>query len=221
MYIPTEGYFAPAINERPRKVCMPRARPAGSAHAWNDLTFETLDKPADIPVSTVDRPASTYSDLQFFPSADTELLVFGGSAFSERASFEEMQSVLSSRDSVLNGALNELNEMFVEDYEHSLDPASVNGLRLFLLAHSWTSLPSLSAEPDGRIVATWVHQAQSTSLKFLDNDQFIYAMALETNKGKNRPWGTSSRFQFLLERPEARAILGPGSNTVSLEDFPS
>ena len=141
------------------------------------------------------------------------MLVFGGSAFVTQASFEETQSVLSSRDEALNGALNELNGMFVEDYEHSLDTESVKGLRLFLLAHSWTALPRLSAEPDGRVVAAWGSNAQSASLKFLDNDQFHYAMALETSKERSRPWGTSSRFQFLLERPEARAILGSSPST--------
>lgn len=191
-----------------RTVRMPRAR-AAAVEAFEDgwqvsSTFKTILQNVD----TVDGASSEEIDLGPLAAANVELFVLSGSSFVGRGSIGSAQVVLSRRDRDLSRELNTLGTIFVEDYGRALDTSSVAGLRLFLIAHSWTTIPSLSADSTGRIVATWRAGAQSASLKFLDNNVFHYALAVETEQAKSRPWGTAGRFEFFVERPEARAILG-------------
>ena len=159
-------------------------------------------------VEVVREPGSSGEHAEFIADQADTLTVFAGAAFAMGGGSSEGQLAQLRREAALSERLNELGTLFFEDYGHSLDPASVMGLRLFLLAHMWAAMPSLSADSLGRVVATWRLGSQSVSLKFLDNQQFHYAMAVETEAGKARPWGTAGRFEFFAKRPEARTLLG-------------
>jgi hypothetical protein len=205
MYLASDEYVTRSGGGA-RTVRMPRAQLSDADERFDALfghTFKTILNN----VTTVDAATSEDIDFGFAPDRDFELFVLGGSSFVGRGSIGSSQAMLSQRDRDLSRELNELGALFFEDYERALDPSSVSGLRLFLLAHSWTAVPSLSADSGGRVVATWRSDAESASLKFLDNNVFHYAMAVETGQTKSRPWGSTSRFEFFVERPEARAIL--------------
>lgn len=103
--------------------------------------------------------------------------------------------------------LTELGSLFFEDYERMLSAESVQGLTEFLSALPNPAVPSLAAESSGAIVATWRKGNRCASLKFLDETQFHYALAIETPQGITRPWGTSDRSAFFSKQPHAREII--------------
>lgn len=211
MYIEAQGYSQWPAAPIERAVRMPRAR---STRAGTHSALQTIETVHPMPLLVVSDAGSTLSDFFFRVDSPSPLLVYAGVAFDFDAAANDVQLQQMGRDIRLNAELNALADSYAEDCGHALDTSSVVGLRLFLLTHQWADVPStLSADADGRVVATWQAGRQSASLKFLDEDQFHYAMVVETSAGRVRPWGTTGRFQVLSTRPEIRSILG--SSTTS------
>lgn len=125
--------------------------------------------------------------------------------------FGTVQRVMSNR--LLEKRLISLSRDFYEDYGKTLDSLSISGLNNFLRVHQDILPPkTISADEDGKIEATWEDtRGQSASFRFLDKDKFHYALVVETPGGRQRPWGTSNRFEVFVARPEARTILGESS----------
>ena len=98
--------------------------------------------------------------------------------------------------------LTELGSLFFEDYERTL-----KGLTAFLSVLHNPEVPSLAAESSGAIVATWRKGDRYASLRFLDETQFHYALAIKTPRGITRPWGTSDRSAFFSKQPHARELI--------------
>lgn len=206
MYIEAQNYSHWSAAPVERAVRMPRAR---STRAGAHSAVQTVETVHSKPLIVVPDAGSTVSDFVFRVDSLSPLLVYAGVPFDFDAAANDDQLQQVGRDTSLNAELNALADSYAEDRGRALDPSSVAGLRLFLLAHQWADVPStLSADPEGRVVATWQAGRRSASLKFLDEDQFHYAMVVETNAGRVRPWGTAGRFQVLSARPEIRAILG-------------
>lgn len=197
----------------PRTMRMPRARtPSESTSSVAPVsTFHSRD-----PVQVASGAATINTTLEFKIAGPMQaaLEVFAGAAFdSLSAATEAMQRVMRNR--ALEKRLSSLSIDFYEDFGKTLDPASILGLRHFLLAHQEVAPPkAISADETGQIEATWEGtRGQSASLKFLDEDKFHYALVVETPIGRSRPWGTAGRFEVFVARPEARSILGEGSPT--------
>jgi hypothetical protein len=169
-----------------------------------------------LPVQVAGGASTMNVSLVFSDIGSTQraLEVFAGAEFDAlSASTEAMQRVLGS--GTLEKLLSNLAVDFYDDFGKALDPRSVAGLRYFLLAHQGVIPPkSISADSTGRIEATWeAAHGQSASLKFIDDENFHYALVVETSTGRSRPWGTASRFEVFVARPEARSILGESSPT--------
>lgn len=190
-----------------RTMRMPRARSQfeSSSNVVTVSTFHSAE-----PVQIANGAATlnvTLVPLGIGPQRALE--VFAGAAFDAlSAATEAIQRVSGNR--VLEKQLSSLSVDFHEDFGRPLDPASVSGLRHFLLAHQGVLPPkAISADSAGRIEATWeAARGQSASLKFIDDEKFHYALVLETPAGRSRPWGTAGRFEVFVARPEARSILG-------------
>jgi hypothetical protein len=204
---------APAV----RTMRMPRAMSQfdSTGNVVTVSTFHSRD-----PVQVVGGAATMNVSLMFKDDGSTHraLEVFAGAAFDAlSAATAAMQKVLAS--GALEKQLSALLVDFYEDFGKALDPGSVAGLRHFLLAHQGVAPPTaISADSTGRIEATWeATRGQSASLKFLDDENFHYALVVETPAGRSRPWGTAGRFEVFVARPEARSILGEGSTA---EIFP-
>jgi hypothetical protein len=103
--------------------------------------------------------------------------------------------------------LQKLKEFFFLDYGKELSGTSCYCFIELLASFKKPTLPSLSADPSGELIAVWKRGANSVSLKFLDSARFHYALALETSKGINRPWGTSSRHDFFAAFPSTKAFI--------------
>lgn len=199
-------------DSAPRTMRMPRETKFASK--FDEMTFSTFH--SRDPVQVADG-SSTISVTLTFSTVGTSpraLEVFAGAAFDAvSAATEAMQMVVKS--GALEKKLSSLAVDFYEDYGKALDHGSLSGLRHFLLAHQGVTPPTaISADSAGRIEATWEStRGQSASLRFLDDEKFHYAMVVETPKGRSRPWGTASRFEVFVARPEARSILGESPST--------
>jgi hypothetical protein len=107
----------------------------------------------------------------------------------------------------LDARIQELLEAFWDDYGVQISRASLTGLRRFFQAAKSISAPTLGAESDALIVATWRAGDRYLSLKFIDEKRFHYALAVEAANTMVRPWGTSDSTAFLAEHPAALAIM--------------
>jgi hypothetical protein len=196
-----------------RTMRMPRAMSQFEPTS-NGVTVSTFHSRYPVQVAGA---AATMNVALIFRAAgpmQSALEVFAGAAFDAlSAATEAMQRVITN--GALEKQLSSLSVDFYEDFGKALDPASISGLRHFLLAHQGVAPPkTISADSTGRIEATWeAARGQSASLKFLNDEKFHYALVVETPAGRSRPWGTAGRFEVFVARPEARSILGESTPT--------
>ncbi|WP_343620130.1 hypothetical protein [Ralstonia sp.] len=96
-----------------------------------------------------------------------------------------------------------LDAAFYEDYQQRLNASSRQGIECFMTHNAGVSVPMLSAESSGAILATWSKGENHISLRFIDRYTMHFAIA----QGRQRSWGEAHPVTFLATHPEATDII--------------
>lgn len=109
--------------------------------------------------------------------------------------------------SELDKALVALGVAFHGDYGMDLDSGSRQGLRRFVRQTPMLSKPSIGAQSNGRIVATWKQGGRILSVEFTDRLRFNFALTIEVDGIPRRSWGTAHALTFFEAQPQAETFV--------------
>ena len=114
--------------------------------------------------------------------------------------------VAAERNDTIGRRLAELDSILHEDCGVGLDPSAKSAFIGFMRANPQLSVPSLTADSRGELVAVWRKGGESLSLKFFDATSFHYALAIQKDGKVVRPWGTSTAPELFVSHPETARI---------------
>ncbi len=107
----------------------------------------------------------------------------------------------------LQDQLVEYEALFYEDHGRRLDVQSRLGLMRILRAYEGLRVPSINAESNGLLVASWYKGDEAVVLRLLNARDMHFALVLrEANGAVLRPWGSSTWFGFFEKHPQATRI---------------
>lgn len=78
----------------------------------------------------------------------------------------------------------ELSNDYLEDFQHPMIQASVQAALTFFQRHPRVTLASFSAEPSGRVLGTWRKGREVLTMRFVDQEQIHFTLALEDAETK-------------------------------------
>lgn len=99
----------------------------------------------------------------------------------------------------------ELEARYFEDYGSPLNQASRAAFECFM-KYNPVGMPLLGAEPDGRLIATWVKSDECLSIRFCDRYRLDYAVSFNNADGQVRRWGTAFLNTIFSECPHAKRL---------------
>lgn len=83
----------------------------------------------------------------------------------------------------------ELNSAFYADYQRVLNDDSWAGLSRFLKRTNMCVRPTVGAESNGRVIATWRIGDEALSLEFVDKFKLKFAVTVNVDGALHRRWG--------------------------------
>ena len=105
--------------------------------------------------------------------------------------------------------LRQLQSQFIDDHGQEILQASIFALRALLASTPGLRKPLLSAEPSGRLIATWRRGTDSLSLRLMRAVEIHFAFGGAARSGRNDTsprYGRSTAATFFAESSEARQI---------------
>jgi hypothetical protein len=100
-----------------------------------------------------------------------------------------------------------LEAAFYEDFGRQLVSDSRDALDCLVKYHPFISIPSLGADEDGIIVATWVKDGDWFSLRFASRYKLEFAVSMMEDGVRRRRWGRSTLVTLFDDCPPARNLL--------------
>lgn len=100
-----------------------------------------------------------------------------------------------------------LEAVFYEDFGRQLDSESRDALLCLVKYHPLVGLPSLGADADGIIVATWVKNGDWLTIRFASRYKLEFAVSFMEDGAKRRRWGGSTLVTLFDDCPSARNLL--------------
>lgn len=95
----------------------------------------------------------------------------------------------------------ELSSAFYADYGQVLDAESWAGLSRFLKRTSMRVRPTMGAESNGRVIATWRIGDEALSLEFVDRFKLKFAVTANSAGARQRRWGLGHAVSLFETEP--------------------
>ncbi|WP_146039392.1 MULTISPECIES: hypothetical protein [unclassified Variovorax] len=163
------------------------------------MTYETA--PSSFKASGLSDARREWSGLRF--SDSTLYAAVGGDA-----------ADVTSRQSI-ERKLIELDLMFFEECSRPLDENSREGFACFMQYQPAARMPSLGAESDGRLVATWEIEGKCLSIRFADRYEIDFAITVKSGEQLKRDWGKSQIAFFVADHRSAAQIISRAASAAS------
>lgn len=114
--------------------------------------------------------------------------------------------VAVDRNTAISSRLAELDNILYEDAGSGLSQEAKAAFITFMRANPRVSVPSLTADSGGELVAVWRRGGESMSLRFFEGTKFHYALAIRKDEKVVRPWGTTTAAELIVRHPEYARI---------------
>lgn len=98
--------------------------------------------------------------------------------------------------SALSLLIVQLQSLFFEDYNKNLNKNSSDSLLEFFTYHTNIIIPSISAEEDGTVLATWKKNDECFVIRFVDEKTIDFAIAYMQEGLLKRDWGRENPYKI-------------------------